>query len=154
MENPALTIIECTRKRPKGTQVELDGKKYDFQPDDEGNHVAIVTNESHVAKFLNVPESFRLFAGVAPEPEQDTTATAVEIGAVVQQVTQQSAAPTVEPQGDDDADGPTAEAMEGMSIEELRSLFQEETGSKPHPAAKKDTLIAKIIEARAETGQE
>lgn len=51
--------IESIIRRRSGTTVTFDGATYTFKPDDRGRHVAEVTNERHVARFLMVPEGFR-----------------------------------------------------------------------------------------------
>jgi len=52
-------FIECLLKRPGGTVVELDGKKYHFKPNSHGDHVAEVTDPRHIEILLNIPEGYR-----------------------------------------------------------------------------------------------
>lgn len=52
--------IECILKRPGGTVVELPGATYHFQPQEDGRHVAEVTIEAHIERFLSIPEAYRL----------------------------------------------------------------------------------------------
>lgn len=52
-------IIECTIRRKNGTSVELFGSKYDFQPNEQGAHVAEVTEQEAVDRFLSIKEAYR-----------------------------------------------------------------------------------------------
>lgn len=61
-----MLIISLIR-RPKGTNVELDGVFYRFRPEFEGDaeslHVAEVEREDHSAHFLGIPEGYKQYAG-------------------------------------------------------------------------------------------
>jgi hypothetical protein len=59
--------IECTLKRKGGTVVELPGKTYHFKEQDDGKHVADVTNEAHIERFLSIPEAYRLLRSPGAE---------------------------------------------------------------------------------------
>lgn len=52
--------IECILHRKGGTEVELPGKTYHFTPQEDGKHVAEVTIEAHIERFLSIPEAYRL----------------------------------------------------------------------------------------------
>jgi len=53
--------IECILHREKGTVVEMPGKTYHFKPsEDDPRHIAEVTNESHIERFLQIREAYRL----------------------------------------------------------------------------------------------
>lgn len=52
--------IECILHRKGGTVVELPGKSYHFTPQEDGKHVAEVTIEAHIERFLSIPEAYRL----------------------------------------------------------------------------------------------
>ena len=52
--------IECILHRDGGTVVELPGQTYHFAPQDDGRHVADVTIEAHIERFLSIPEAYRL----------------------------------------------------------------------------------------------
>lgn len=52
--------IECILHRPGGTKVELGGKLYHFEPQDDGRHVADVAVEAHIERFLSIPEAYRI----------------------------------------------------------------------------------------------
>lgn len=52
-------LIECTIKRANGTTVTMDKDVYPFQPDALGRHVCDVKNKKHIARFLDIPESYQ-----------------------------------------------------------------------------------------------
>lgn len=53
--------IECKLKRAGGTTVPMGEKTYHFNPLDDGAHVAEVTIEEHIARFLSIPEGYRFY---------------------------------------------------------------------------------------------
>lgn len=60
--------IECILQRKGGTVVEMPGKTYHFAPQEDGKHVADVAIETHVERFLAIPEAYRLLRTAAAEP--------------------------------------------------------------------------------------
>ncbi len=160
---PAI-IIESIIRRPGGSTVNIAGRNYRFEPDHEGRHVAVVEDPDHIARFLQVPEGFRMLTA-APAPA------AQPVGVVVvthpkpfpASVVPESALATIkaeresEAQGDEHpnegegeeegaADGP----LEDMSLSQIREIFKAELGRNPSPRSIKDTLIAQIEAVRAE----
>lgn len=61
--------IECKLKRAGGTIVPLDTATYHFTPLTDGAHVAEVEPEQHIARFLSIPEGYRLYSADGVEPE-------------------------------------------------------------------------------------
>lgn len=59
--------IECILRRTGGTHVELPGKTYHFQPQEDGKHVADVTVEAHIERLISIPEAYRLLRSAAVE---------------------------------------------------------------------------------------
>lgn len=57
--------IECKLKRDGGTKVPLGGNTYHFTPRSDGAHVADVTNDDHIDRFLGIPEGYRVYRGNA-----------------------------------------------------------------------------------------
>ncbi len=55
--------IECKLKREGGTNVELDGRTYEFRDNGKGEHVCEVDDDEHLAKLLAIPEGYRLHKG-------------------------------------------------------------------------------------------
>lgn len=58
--------ITCLLKRNSGTQVLLGETTYDFQLNENGEHVAEVDDEAHADIFLNIPEGYCEY-GKAPK---------------------------------------------------------------------------------------
>jgi len=46
--------IELLLKREGGSLIDIDGVNYFFTPDSSGRHVAEVTNQSHIDRFLSI----------------------------------------------------------------------------------------------------
>lgn len=60
--------IECTLKRKGGTHVDMPGKKYHFEPQEDGRHIAEVEDDAHIERFLSITEAYRIARapGAAP----------------------------------------------------------------------------------------
>lgn len=52
--------IECKLQRKGGSHIEIGGTTYHFAPQEDGRHVAEVTNERHIERFLSIPEGYGL----------------------------------------------------------------------------------------------
>jgi hypothetical protein len=70
--------IECILQRKGGTVVELPGKTYHFTPQKDGKHVAEVTIEAHIERFLSIPEAYRLLRTLGAEAAVATFAPATD----------------------------------------------------------------------------
>ena len=53
--------IECILKREGGSKVEIGGTEYHFAPQPDGAHVAEVSNNGHIQRFLSIPEGYRIY---------------------------------------------------------------------------------------------
>ena len=51
-------LIKCKLKREGGSKIKIGGVEYHFAPDDNGDHVAEVTNEAHANRFLEISEAY------------------------------------------------------------------------------------------------
>lgn len=80
--------IECKLQRTGGTAVKLGTTNYHFTPLTDGAHVAEVTIEEHIARFLSIPEGYRLYSadGVAPEVPAFVVAASTPVAEQVQEV--------------------------------------------------------------------
>ena len=76
--------IESIIKRTPPTEVVLGDTTYKFQPDDQGRHVAEVTETSHIARLLSISEGFKL----ADDGEKLPKSVATEIVKEVEERTQ------------------------------------------------------------------
>lgn len=55
--------IQCILERKGGTIAELGGIEYHFEPLEDGAHVAEITNEAHIDRFLSIPEAYKIYHG-------------------------------------------------------------------------------------------
>jgi hypothetical protein len=197
-------LIQCILIREGGTKVSIDETDYHFMDDGDGNHVAPVTIQKHIDRFMDIPEGYRLFKGASgqasepvsmganvvdptdwdtimtqhntPEPAvglrtpvavEPITTAAVEPApaepAAVDPIT--SDAPitpepaAVEPEPDlehavlepqDPLVAGEVVALKDMNDAQLRTVYEDEVGRKPHPAAKADTMRGSIQATRDE----
>lgn len=133
-------LIRCKLKRSGGSDITMaNGDLIKFRPDQNGDHVAMVTNPAHIDRLMSIPEGygFHGMAGgtpdpvVPPEPKPEPVATVAH------------AAP--EP----DAPEPTAAPDAGMELDamtddDLKAFFEKTVGRTAHHKAKRETLIAQI----------
>lgn len=74
--------IQCLLKREGGTKIELGGTEYHFKLQEDGTHVAEVTEQSHINRLLSIKEAYRQ-AGEQPalkpffEPVENAPVTAI-----------------------------------------------------------------------------
>ena len=67
-------LIESLIKRAKGTKITLDGSVYAFLPNEKGQHVADVDNDTHAAQLLAIREGFRRADGLTAQEAGDIEA--------------------------------------------------------------------------------
>ena len=174
-------LLECIlQPRPGGTNVEIDGKEYHFGPNPEldpegrGRHVCLVENVDHFTRFVGIPEGYRLVksygvveaAAPAPgvlAPESAAAPTIDETKPEPVSVTpvedsepeavEDPAAPTVEDPAETEPDQLSEDYYAQVDEADLRSMFQAIVGRAAHPKAKRETMIAQIIQKKKETGE-
>lgn len=160
MSDAAAVLIESLIKRPGGSKIPMGSVTYHFAPDDLGRHVATVSDTDHIARFLQIPEGFRLL-GAVTAPTAPAAPPAPPVGVVSTQAapvpgSPESAvvAPTAPaPSVQDHQDATTTEKqLAEMSDEELRATFKAEIGRAASPKSKPETMIAQIEAIRAERG--
>lgn len=134
-------LIESILKRKGGTRVKLDDTDYHFVADDDGRHIASVSDADHIAKLLAIPEGFRLARAPKAAP---SSAAAVGINAAP--VTNPAPVVQDEPVKAAVDTGP----LDTLDIEVLREVFKVEMGRDPSHRAKESTLIAQIEAMREE----
>lgn len=74
-------LIECLQHRDGGTRIPMpSGETYYFKPDGQtpARHVALVSNEDDISRFLAVPEGFRAIGRIA---KSEASATALGVAA-------------------------------------------------------------------------
>lgn len=151
-------LIQCKLKRPGGTTVKMaDGTNISFQPDENGDHVAFVSNPDHIQRLLSITEGYQIHSLPAPfAPE-------VVLGAKAgpTHVSDPEPVPQDEPVGPPPPtqDEPTpaspapGTALDEMTDDAIRSIFEAELGRKPHHNSKRETMIAQIEAFRAEANK-
>jgi hypothetical protein len=65
--------IECIIRRKGGSIITLSEKTYHFVPQEDGRHIAEVTDENHVERFLRVPEAYRIARAPGSSPTETQT---------------------------------------------------------------------------------
>lgn len=76
--------IECILKREGGSVVDLGGLEYHFEPLADGAHVADVSEEAHIDRFLSIAEGYKVYHGKGTpkgEPKQIGESTPVSVPA-------------------------------------------------------------------------
>jgi hypothetical protein len=66
-------LIESKLKRKDGSKIDIGGVEYHFKADATGAHVCDVTDEDHLARFLAIPEGFRLVGAVEAPKAAETS---------------------------------------------------------------------------------
>jgi hypothetical protein len=161
--------IKCILLRQGGTHVELRGTNYHFAPQADGQHVAEVTDEAHIARFLSIPEAYRVVVEAAPAAPTPVAApisaptAALNPGVTDPALLGVNAAwtpPPVPPQGGEQgnggSNGGSLESGDGDPVtdtSELRAMlaaqYKERFGRLPHgkwDAAKIDAELKKSAE--------
>jgi len=81
--------IESIILRDGGTHVPMGTTSYHFAPQPDGAHVAAVEDDAHIARFLSIPEGFRMYrpgqpaaapVEIAPAAASVATAPAKSLG--------------------------------------------------------------------------
>lgn len=120
--------IESIIKRTPPTEVVLGDTTYKFQPDDQGRHVAEVTDKHHIARLLSIVEGFQLADGEQSLPKSVKT----EIDKEVEERSQGQA--TLQPVDENVLKGSTVHPAtfdikgEQVSIEDVIAVAHEESG--------------------------
>lgn len=67
--------IKSILQREGGTHIDMGGTVYHFAPNDAGDHVAEVSDDDHIERFLSITEGFEEYGDPVPDPG----ATGIEI---------------------------------------------------------------------------
>ena len=161
-----------------GSDIDMgDGSIIAFRQHTDGRHIGIIANPDHFARLMQIPESFRMI-GVYTAPAEPLGAAAPAIAAALPPTTpypapvddvpppaaltpldhlDAAAEGLLPPAGADSEPEGQAETfafsgervdLDGLTIQDVRVVFERELGTKAHPATKLDTLVAKIMAAR------
>lgn len=127
-------LINLSIRRKNGSKIEMaDGTVLHFKPDADGDHVANVTDEAHIECLLRIPEYKIKRTKPVSEPVQKAPA---------QTATPPAQRPVTEGAGN--TEKPISTSATEDERKALEAEYQSLYGQAPHPAAKDDTLRAKI----------
>lgn len=136
--------IECKIRRKGGTRVVIDGRTYTFRPEGgpDGPHVARVDHEGDRDRFLSISEGYRLHDVAGPSR-------GVAARAAAAAVPDPEPAESELPKTERDVVAEERARLERLTEAELRSRYHSTLNRVPPPAIKRETLIARIIDAAA-----
>lgn len=63
--------IESRIKREGGSDIDIDGVVYKFRPNEKGEHVCEVDNETHAQRLISIVEGYKIPGAADPEPVND-----------------------------------------------------------------------------------
>lgn len=141
-------------KRNGGSDVTLGDKTYHFRPIDPEDaaspHIASVSDKTHIARLLSIPEGFEFFAAEesddSGEAPKDPVRTPIEPD-------------TGSDSDDDETDSAGEDALTHLlndpaivSRDTAELAFEFLFDRKPNANAHTDTIIKKVIEEAAKTG--
>ena len=149
-------LIRSKIKRPGGSTITMsDGTNIKFTPDENGDHVAMVSNRDHIGRLLSISEGYEIHF-----KDNDTV---TEVGIPVLSapplaVVQTGAEPVV---SDVSGTTPIVETtntdlpadttdLNSLTDEQLKAVYRAEWNKDPHPKAKRETIIAQIDARREE----
>ena len=152
-------LIRCKLKRPGGTPVDVlgDGRLVKFSPDENDDHVAMVTDPRQIERLLSITEAYSIHTGPAaatavveaagttskPVPVPEPVIPAAEpVAQLIETEPDQTHAPA-----------PPAASLDEMGDDDLRAVFLAEVKRTPHHNAKRETLISQIEATREEANK-
>lgn len=141
-----MLIRSKIQNEPKGRRVDIGGVDYHFAPNARGDNVCDVTDKAHIQRFLSIVDGYEIY-----DPDAQPSQPVAQPEAPVQ-AGDPFAAPVTELT--DDEPVPTEEEMNaserkgadynGMTRRQLEAAYEKKFGKRPHPAAKDDTILAKL----------
>ena len=115
--------IRCKLIRKDGSHVELGGTQYHFAPNDQGDHVADVTDSKHIQRFLEISEGYEIYD---PQERAALESEANELSELEQKV-------------------PTSVAQyDTWTREDLAAEHERIFGKAASPLTKHETLVRKL----------
>lgn len=163
MSDTQITLtLQCTLIRKGGTLVDLNGSTYHFAPNAKGDHVCEVNGHDDIARFLSMPEAYRVYStekagpAKAKEPVAPPAPPAGPVKAEAKAPAKAATKAKKEAPAKDEAPmglpgAEKIEALETMSRDEVAALFKDVVGRAPSEHAEIEVMIAQIEAKRAET---
>ena len=93
--------IQLLLKRDGGSKIELGGKEYHFVPNDDGAHVAEVTDPAAIGRFLSISEHYKIYG--------ETDMSAADVQSLIQQSKLDWEGAAQEDAGDDEPEEPDSD---------------------------------------------
>jgi hypothetical protein len=155
-------LIRSKLIRPGGSTITMaDGAIITFKPDENGDHVAMVSNRDHINRLLSISEGYELHFGATPAPAVPVLSAPPKpvVTAMAQPVVQPAplpppvepvAAVVAQPVADPTPVPENASDLASLTDDELKAVYRDEWKKEPHHKAKRETLIAQIEAIRAE----
>lgn len=136
--------VQCKLVRKGGTTIEFGGKEYLFAPNDQGDHVAEITDEAALHRLINeIPTAYALYGADAGKtvarPAADT-----HIAHPLNKGEKKAKDP--EHLFITNGEGEQIDLM-ALEREELAAMAAHDFGIEVHGRWKADNLRAKIVEA-------
>lgn len=151
-------LIERILSAPGGTVVTFKGARYHFKPvEDGGPHIAEVTNPEHIARFMDIPEGYRVHGEAedddAPAPRAEGVLGGTGLSDGADTLSGGADGADSPPGGQDPGPDPERPPVPEIPLaeqtdEQLRATFEAVIGRKPHGKASRETLVAQIEAAR------
>lgn len=145
-----LVRIKQKRTLPNGTKgsnIDMGDKTtIPFREDENGDHVAMVSNPRHIQRLLSITEGFEIHVANEPTAESVTVTPAQAPETVPEMIAAVTTPPPSHPAPE--AAGGT---LEEQSDDQIRAVYEAELQRKPHHNAKRETMLAQIEATRAES---
>lgn len=93
--------IRCRQEREGGSKITIDDTIYHFSPDENGHHVAEVSDKKHIRRFLSIKEGYHEHS---KEPNDEDEAKQIKL--------------------DEDDSDLTAEEISELGMEDLLALSE------------------------------
>lgn len=132
-------LIQTTKIRNDGTQIELYGKKYHFKPNDAGHHVAEVEDPQAIHRLVvEIPEAYKLYGDekLPPLPKKEKSDQAIDLGSHEPHVPGTMLI----------TDGEQEIDLMTLELEELRMLAKDTFEIQVHHKWNEQTIRNKIVE--------
>lgn len=137
-------LIRCLQQRPGGTTVKMaDGGLIKFTPDENGDHVAMVSNPAYIQRLLSIPEGYVIHSmsafgvqeGEHQKPQQSAVVANVQTPAPTEPAVVREA---------QKADAADPADLSTLDDDHIRAVYRAELKREPHHKAKRETMIAQI----------
>lgn len=137
----SVQTIRCKLEREGGTQVTLGLTTYHFAPNDDGAHIAKVSDDEHAARFLEIPEAYEVYTAKPPPvrvlPDKQPVATV--------DIPPKGALGETMPPGT--ASGEAAGTTKPLTRKQLEKAYKAKFGKVPNARSKDETILAALTGA-------